>query len=107
MKLNKINKEWGDRVKANFDNKCAVCGSNQMIQAHHIIPKEFKIFKELREDIKNGIALCPKCHRWGSCSAHYNGFAFNIWLLEHYPDTYTYLKARLLDITSTQNIYIL
>lgn len=43
-----------------FGGRCARCGSTH-IQAHHIVRRGKKV---LRWDIKNGIALCKKCHNW-------------------------------------------
>jgi hypothetical protein len=49
-------------------------------------------------NVKNGIALCPfKCHRK---RAHFDGVAFTIWLMEHRPDQFKYIK-NLLEMGNT------
>lgn len=40
---------------------CECCGTRVLLHAHHIKP--FADHSELRYDVSNGIALCPKCHR--------------------------------------------
>ncbi len=85
--------DWYGRIYKRDNYKCQVCNSGGRLDAHHIIPLS-KIIKELTEnknfetelekydylitepsvldkDLKNGIALCRKCHReihknWGS-----------------------------------------
>jgi len=74
---NKLDKEWAIRVKILYDNKCAVCGETKMLNAHHIIPREDKLF---RHDTRNGIALCPKHHKFSfELSPHKNPFMFFRW----------------------------
>jgi 5-methylcytosine-specific restriction endonuclease McrA len=85
--------DWYGRIYERDNYKCQKCNSGGRLDAHHIIPLS-KIIKELTEnknfetelekynylitepsildkDLKNGIALCRKCHReihknWGS-----------------------------------------
>jgi 5-methylcytosine-specific restriction endonuclease McrA len=53
-------KTWAKHVKDGYDNKCAVCGSVDNLDAHHIIPKHLN--KDLALCIANGIALCKPHH---------------------------------------------
>lgn len=70
---NKKDKEWREAVKAR-DKKCVICGQVKMLNAHHIIPKQIK---EFRHDIRNGVSLCPKHHRFSfELSAHQNPLIF-------------------------------
>lgn len=43
--------------RANF--KYEKCGSNEDLQAHHIIPRS----KEGKTNFRNGICLCKECHK--------------------------------------------
>lgn len=87
-------KNWSKAVRERDGNKCAVCGSSEHIQAHHIVQRKFN--KELRFDIENGISLCPKHHSFGGWSAHMGGFWFNVWLEENRPNQFVYLKANII-----------
>lgn len=49
---------WAKKVKK--AGKCAICGSKERLEAHHIIPWECSITG--RTDINNGMCLCHKCH---------------------------------------------
>jgi hypothetical protein len=54
-------KLWRKEVYHRDGFKCRECGSNNKIEAHHIIP--LRIDFEKRFDINNGITLCKKHHR--------------------------------------------
>ena len=88
----KLHKIWAEAVKLKFDNRCVLCGETKRLNAHHIIPKEVD---DTRYDVDNGIALCPKHHKFGKYSAHRNGFWFTLWLEEHYPCQYELLKEKI------------
>ena len=64
-------KEWAKAVKARANFKCEFCGRHhKYLNAHHIIGKRYK---PLRLDLDNGMALCPKCHKWQpGVAAHEN-----------------------------------
>ena len=55
-----LDKLWRTAIYKKFGNRCAKCGAAN-VEAHHIVRRNKKV---LRWDIKNGIALCPDCHRW-------------------------------------------
>ena len=78
----KKDKEWSIRIKSNFNNKCAFCDATKYVQAHHIIPREIKVF---RYHHANGIALCPRHHKWGIESAHKNPLWFFMKLEKTFP----------------------
>jgi len=70
-------RQWSIDVRARDGNKCAVCGTDKFLQAHHLIPKEIR---ESRFEIDNGIALCPSHHKYSlEISAHRNPLAFARW----------------------------
>lgn len=53
--------KWAKTVKKLDNNKCAYCGSETRLQAHHIIPKSVESGEA--NNLENGITLCDKCHR--------------------------------------------
>ena len=79
---------WSIKVRNTYDNKCVICGSDKFINAHHI---ESRKNSALRFDIKNGVALCPKCHKFGINSAHNSPIWFHQWLLKNTPETIGYI----------------
>lgn len=50
---------WSKAVKLKFDHRCVRCG-NPNVQSHHVRGRRRRA---LRWEIRNGIALCPYCHR--------------------------------------------
>lgn len=77
--IKRKDKEWANRVKLNCNNMCSICGSKNRLNAHHIIPREFK---ETRWLVENGVALCPRHHKFGLFSAHRNSYWFVQLLLD-------------------------
>ena len=43
-----------------YGGKCAVCGSTDNVQVHHIIP--LSVLPELKLDDNNLVLLCSTCH---------------------------------------------
>lgn len=90
---NKKFKAWADEVKDNDNRKCVICESVDRLNAHHIIPRQNH---EFRFDVRNGISLCPKHHRFSfEFSAHHTPFEFMEWFREHRRSQYNYLKKKL------------
>ncbi len=62
---------WKTQVKILDKSKCQICGTENDIHVHHIIPKKLEPFFAL--DPVNGICLCKECHyKYGhkeECSA--------------------------------------
>lgn len=55
---------WSKAVRERDGNTCVDCKkSPRRLHAHHIVPIEFCIDSSLEFDIKNGVTLCPKCHK--------------------------------------------
>jgi len=52
--------EFRETVMKRDGYKCAVCGSNDGLVAHHII--ERKLFNDGGYYVNNGVTLCPECH---------------------------------------------
>ena len=73
-------KEWSKVVKERDGNVCVICGGNERLNSHHIIPRENK---DLRFIVENGITLCPSHHKYSlEISAHRNPLSFFIWFIK-------------------------
>ncbi|MFW6130472.1 MAG: HNH endonuclease [Atribacterota bacterium] len=102
--------KWSEEIKKRDGYKCVICGKRaekgrgKGLNTHHILPKEIKEFKE---DIDNGITLCPKHHRYArkEVSAHQNSFAFSIFLKEFRPKQYFYLEKIVKERFINNKIY--
>lgn len=60
---------WAKEVKALCDNRCAYCGTDERVEAHHIKPRG--LFPQLVNDLTNGIALCHKHHLYAHGGSYY------------------------------------
>lgn len=76
------------------------CKAVKFLNAHHI--ESYITNKYLRYDTRNGICLCPKCHKFGHFSAH-RSFVFMYELMTKYrkTDLYYLLEVRGLKSTFT------
>ena len=91
-------KEWSRDVR-NRDKKCVICESTKFLNAHHILPKEGKIFHDLRFDINNGVTLCSRHHKYSyEISPHKNPFVFITWLHANRLDQFNYLATKVFNI---------
>jgi hypothetical protein len=52
--------KWHKSVLYLSNYRCAICGSSQKLQAHHI--EKWSTNIRLRYVVSNGIALCETCH---------------------------------------------
>ena len=86
-------KEWSRLIRYRDNWRCVICGSEYKPNAHHLIPREFKVFKY---DLDNGITLCTKHHKFCRLvSAHNAPLAFFMWLERYKPFLLDVLKTRL------------
>lgn len=106
-------KIWSDKVKERDGRKCVFCGSTEKVNAHHI--ESFKNCKPLRYELRNGISLCPKHHKFGMESAH-RSFVFMYlilvenrkedidWLSKHRYDEITfdipYFESKIVELSN-------
>lgn len=93
-------KNWN--VAAKGDTHCRVCGATDRLHLHHTIPRSK--YRAGREELRNGIALCPTCHaKWHNnsltiyrdvftqdewqwlTSVQLTGERIEAWLDKHYP----------------------
>lgn len=54
------NSSWIKKVKERDKCECKVCGGNENISVHHIIP--YRAYPEIYDLNMNGVCLCKKCH---------------------------------------------
>lgn len=97
---NKLFKLWSNAVLSRSNWTCEYCGIKKgdinkngkitKIDAHHLFSRNIKD-AILKFDIRNGIAVCPICHKWGSNSFHRNPITTITWFQEQYPDRYTFI----------------
>lgn len=88
----KAHKEWAKAIKEKFGNKCIICKSEKLLNAHHLIPWDIEKF---RYDPNNGVALCPKHHtKYGyGISPHSHGsMLFAIFLMKNYPEILAWVE---------------
>lgn len=76
-------KLWSLAVRDDWAWRCAVCGSRDELNAHHLIPREHTA---TRYAMRNGICLCSRCHKFCTeRSPHQNAAGWLRWLKEHHP----------------------
>ena len=95
----KLHKLWRAGVLLKDNGYCQICGPdkyNKVLNAHHLIPKEFK---EYRWDVDNGMILCVNHHTLGRFSAHKNPFWFVHWLGAHKPKIHLEVVRRINGLT--------
>lgn len=94
-------KLWTEVVRLSGGNHCAVCGAGHgslgesgkpiWLNSHHI---EDKTNYSTRWDPKNGISLCPSCHKFRNPnSAHNSPVWFLDWLSQNRPGTIEYIRV--------------
>jgi hypothetical protein len=87
-----IDDTWSLLVRFRAGNKCEVCGSQDNVQAHHIIGRGNW---RLRWETRNGVALCSKHHKFDRHrSAHLNPLWFDEWLDKHHKKDVKWLRER-------------
>lgn len=76
-----LNDLWAIAIKILGGHKCAVCGSTELISAHHCIVKAGKGLA-VRWNFSNGICLCRNCHIYkvhgGQCNKSWMDNYFKI-----------------------------
>jgi len=84
---------WSAAVRADWADRCAVCRSIEVIQAHHLLPRQFTT---MRYELRNGIALCRYHHQLDPhISPHQNGGGFVVWLRDHYPESHRWYMEQV------------
>jgi len=93
-------KLWSLAVRENANFKCEFCGIENKatningistkLDAHHLISRDVKDMS-LKFEIKNGICVCPICHKWGMPSFHRDAITTITWLIKNHLDRYSYV----------------
>lgn len=80
---------WRKAVKAHYGDSCAKCGALG-VECHHIVKRRKAV---LRNDWRNGIPLCPKCH------VEVETMSGRLWLERFLQDDFKeYLAERDIDL---------
>lgn len=92
---------WSEAVRSRTDFTCELCGikkgeinrggKSEKIDAHHILSKSIKDCP-LKYDIRNGVAVCPYCHKFGIPSFHRDPVRTITWLQENRPSDYEFIR---------------
>jgi len=85
--------EWSKAVRLRAGGACEICGATEHIQAHHILPKLF--YRAFMFDLSNGIALCPRHHKYGPCSPHEGAVGFIAIFARMFPQRFALALARV------------
>ena len=86
----KLDEAWSLSVKKRAGYKCEVCGIGESghLNSHHIVGRRNR---RVRWDVRDGVCLCVKHHRFGIESAHEDPLWFREWLEENRWEDYAYL----------------
>jgi predicted restriction endonuclease len=88
-----LDKQWSLLVKYKAGYKCEVCGKTQhqtRLNSHHIIGRRNKM---TRWDLRNGVCLCVRHHKFGIQSAHEDSPWFNVWLEKYRKEDLEYVNS--------------
>jgi hypothetical protein len=91
--INKLDKIAREKVRENFDGKCAYCGKGNA-NLHHI---EGRRILSCRWYFPNLILLCPLHHTFGTFSAHQSPLKFHSFLVDTFGNKF------LMDIQKQSN----
>jgi hypothetical protein len=74
---------WSRAVRDDWGNRCAVCGNDSHLHAHHLVPRHHEA---TRYQLRNGICLCSYCHiRNKHFSPHMCAAGWLDWLSTNWP----------------------
>jgi len=96
-------KIWSEKVRERAGHRCEFCGKAKgeigpngnpinKIDAHHLNSRYVKD-GPIKFEIKNGIGVCPGCHKFGTINFHDNPVNTMSWLLENHKDRFDYVLA--------------
>lgn len=90
--LNKADTAWRKLVFHLGDGKCMICGSQEFVQTHHLIPREMRSHRHI---VINGINLCASHHKYSfEISPHKAPVAFFRWMISNQPERWNWLLTQ-------------
>jgi hypothetical protein len=92
---------WSEAIRENAGHQCEYChakrgdaGENgkkiNKIDSHHFYSRDVKDCP-LKWDIRNGIAVCPSCHKFGNIAFHKNPLVCYEWLRNNQPEKHRFV----------------
>jgi 5-methylcytosine-specific restriction endonuclease McrA len=60
MSDNQSSIKWANAIRKLSGNQCLICSNTDNLEAHHVAPQS--THPELILDLRNGVALCSRCH---------------------------------------------
>lgn len=82
-------RKFSEEFRAKAGNKCAVCGSTERVQAHHLLEK--KSHPDLLFEERDLICLCARHHFMTHHGRHYELLA---WLERNRPEQFSWLMEQ-------------
>jgi hypothetical protein len=101
----KCKKLWSLVVRKLGNNICSICGTDKLLHAHHI--EDSRLCKSLRYDIKNGVCLCARHHKFGKDSAHKSFVSIYKYLINHRLDDLSYIEFHRIDDLEFTKFYLM
>lgn len=94
-------KLWSEAVRGRVNFKCEICGMERgtlndkgrpvKMDAHHFMNRDITDCP-LKFDIRNGICLCPKHHKFSPDeSFHMNPVVTMDWVIKNRPDSFNFV----------------
>lgn len=87
---NKCNRLWSEIIKLSYGGRCVLCGSQQHLNAHHLISRQVLA---TRYHPLCGVLLCAGCHSFRLASAHKSPWILYDWLRTNRPAQYQWFVA--------------
>jgi 5-methylcytosine-specific restriction endonuclease McrA len=108
-KLNNLWKETREKVLERDNYQCILCGAKKgdtyinkkgkeikvKLDVHHLLEKEFILFRYLKFDIRNLVTVCAKCHKYSEFSIHKNPIYSLEVVKKKYINNYKYLLSEV------------
>lgn len=87
---------WSDIIRTIDNHKCFMCGSEEFLNAHHLISKKWL---KTAFNIQCGIALCNKCHCNGITAVHVSPWIIEKKLKETRPEQYEWYSINRMEVS--------